>query len=179
MKSVATLMLIEKNKLKVLIKPHPNQVADSSKDIEALKKHFPNLQWIHPSVSNTALFRSGIKFGISMYGTVLHELAYHGITAICAGDNPHSAFSFVQYPKTVESYDWMILNHSKLTLPEDYREQVAAFYYMHNLHHQDDFEVNINLILGFNMLYGTSELAYKSLMATSVVEQKAKSYAAR
>jgi hypothetical protein len=163
-----TLKLIEKNNLKVLIKPHPNQVADSSEDIETLKRNFPALKWINPSVSNTALLKSGMKFGISLYGTVLHELAYHGITAICAGDNPHTSFSFIHYPKTVDEYDWLILNHAKLKMPEDYRQQVAAFYYMHNIYTQDDFEITTNLSPGVHMFNANSELASKSVKTVAV-----------
>ena len=34
--------------------------------------------------------------------------------------------------------DWMILNHSKLTVQEDYRPQVSAFSFLHNCNQQDD-----------------------------------------
>ncbi|MEQ9415456.1 MAG: hypothetical protein RIF39_16590, partial [Cyclobacteriaceae bacterium] len=158
--------LIEKNKLKVIVKPHPNQVADSSIVIERLKTKFPTLQWINPHVSNTSLLTSEVKFGISIYGTVLHELAYHGITAICAGDNPHSSFNFVQYPKTIAEYDWMILNHAELKIPDDFREQVAAFYYMPNCIKRDDFDLTTDLLNGFNVFNADSELACQSMRTT-------------
>jgi hypothetical protein len=160
-----TFELIEQNKLNILVKPHPNQVADSSNDIDRLKAQFPALQWIDPRVSNAVLLKSGIKFGISLYGTILHELAYHGITAICAGDNPHTSFGFVHYPRTVAEYDWMILNHSRLQMPADFRQQVAAFYYMHNSHQRDDFELNTDLPLVSDMFTANSELACKAVKA--------------
>src|SRR5258706_1064677 len=107
--AIFTLDLISKNNLRVGVKPHPNQVANSKKDIASLKRQFPSIRWIDPQTSNIQIFNSGIQFGISVYGTVLHELAYQGINQICAGDNPHVSFEVVHSPKPLPEYESMIL----------------------------------------------------------------------
>lgn len=158
-----TFRLIEKNKLNIGIKPHPNQTEESKRDIKKLKRAFPSLQWIEPSTSNLKIFGSGIKFGISIYGTVLHELAYHGINPICAGDNPHASFDFIHRPETIVEYDRLILNANDLRLPLDYKDKVASFFYMHNVYSKEDYPVDETLFRGQSVYNANSELFKKVL----------------
>ncbi len=156
-----TFSIIEKHNLNVGVKPHPNQVVESSQIINGLKRKYPSLKWIDPKTTNSQILNSGIKFGISVYGTILHELAYHGITPICGGDNPHASFSFVQTPKNIKEYEEMIVHASDLKLPYGHKEQVAAFYYMHNANAVEGFAVNERLFTGWNLLNGSSDLFLK------------------
>lgn len=156
-----TFTLIEKHKLNVGVKPHPNQVAESSQTIDELKRKYPSVKWIDPKTTNSQILNSGIKFGVSVYGTILHELAYHGIIPICAGDNPHASFSFVQTPKSIEDYEEMILNAKNLKLPPDCKEQVIAFYYMHNANAAEGFSVDKGLFAGWNVFNCSSDLFLK------------------
>jgi len=153
-----TLKLIIDNSLNIGVKPHPNQVSDSKKDIDHIKKKYPSIQWIDPRISNSVIINSGIKFGISVYGTILHELAFHGINPICAGDNPHASFEFVHLPRSIEEYDQMILNSGNLRISPDCEDMVSAFYYMHNIHPKEDFHVNEKLFRGYNITNGSSAL---------------------
>ncbi len=153
-----TFKIILKHQLNIGIKPHPNQTAESSRDIEYLKQKYPSVQWINPKTSNVHILNSGIKFGISVYGTVLHELAYHNIIPICAGDNPHASFDFVFFPKSQEEYESLILNHRKLTLPTDCQDQVAAFYYMHNVYPKGQINFDDSKLNGYNIINGSSQL---------------------
>jgi hypothetical protein len=156
-----TLDLIVKHNLNIGVKPHPNQTENSRRDIVRLKEQYPSLQWIDPHTSNHKIINSGITFGISIHGTILHELAYHGINPVCAGDNPHTSYGFVHYPKTIADYDKMIVNFSSLELPLDYREQVASFYYMHNIYHKDDFTLQNDVLTRYDLVGGSSELLVK------------------
>lgn len=156
-----TFALLEKHNLNVGVKPHPNQVVESSQVIDELKRKYPSLKWIDPKTPNSEILNSGIKFGVSVYGTILHELAYHGITPICAGDNPHASFSFVQTPKSIKEYEEMIVNVMDLNLPADYKEQVAAFYYMHNANAAEGFTVDESLFTGWNVFNCSSDLFLK------------------
>jgi hypothetical protein len=156
-----TFAIIEKYNLNVGVKPHPNQVVESSQAIDELKRKYPSLKWIDPKTTNSQILNSGIKFGVSVYGTILHELSYHGITPICAGDNPHASFNFIQTPKSIKEYEEMIVNAKNLNLPADYREQVAAFYYMHNANAAEGFIVDKHLFTGWNVFNCSSDLFLK------------------
>lgn len=154
---IHTINLIIENNLNIAIKPHPNQVEDSKVIISSLMLQFPRIQWIDPKVSNRIIMNSGIKFGISIYGTVLHELVYHGIHAISAGENPHSSYEFVHNPKSIDEYDYLISNHNELVLPDDYKTQVESFYYMHNVSICSDLNIDIESLNDFNQLNSTSK----------------------
>ena len=159
-----TLNFIQKNALNIAIKPHPNQTEESRKVIEDLKMKYKNIQWIEPTISNSVILKSKIKFGISVYGTVLHELAYHGKNPICAGDNPHAAFNFVHTPSSIESYDRMILENEKLMLPENYMDEIGSFYFMHNIHDKEDVLIPIGILKDFNVFNSDSSLIEKTLL---------------
>lgn len=135
--AIFTLQLISEHNLNIAVKPHPNQRPESLEVVQILKKMFPNILWIEQNISNTQIFASGIKYGVSIYGTVLHELAYHNIIAIAAGDNPHISFDFVYTAKSKDEYKQLILNAATLTVIADAKKQVQMFCYMHALNHND------------------------------------------
>ena len=135
---IYTLGVIQEYKLNFVVKPHPNQIKESEDVIIKLKKMFPDIVWLDSSVSNSAIMNSGIHCGVSVYGTILHELAYHNIVPIAAGDHPHISFDFVNTPETKKEYKYYLLNFKNLELPEDYKETVLAFYYMHNIYYKED-----------------------------------------
>ena len=136
-----TIHLTLDNKLNIGFKPHPNQLPESRKVINKLKLRFPMIQWIDEQTSNKTIFESGIDFGLSIYGTILTELAFHKIKPICCGDNPASDYNFIFEAKTKNEYDSFILNYTKLKLRSDIEDHLGQYYYMHFLH---EFYYNIN-----------------------------------
>lgn len=135
--AVYTLQTIQDHGLKIAVKPHPNQVPESIVAVNALKQKFPKVQWLDSAVSNKSIFKSGIKCGFSVYGTILHELAYHGIAAVAAGDHPHVAFNIAYTPQTRNDYKEKLLDYVNLRVPEGVKNEVLAFYYMHNLYNKE------------------------------------------
>lgn len=131
---VYLMNLTIKYSLNIAFKPHPNQLPENQKIIDSFKLKYPNIKWIDKSISNKKIFSSGIKYGLSVYGTVLPELAFHGIKPISCGDNPASDFDFVFQAKTKSEYEYLILNHINLKLPEDLNYQLGSYYYMNYLH---------------------------------------------
>ena len=129
-----TFNLIIKNNLNIGIKPHPNQNPTSLKITSSLMKKYKNLNWIDQFVSNNAIFSSGISFGISVYGTILSELAFNRIIPISCGDNPTVDYNFTYNAKTIEEYDDLILNHKKHVLKKNAEKELGEFMYMHYLH---------------------------------------------
>lgn len=128
------MKLTIKHSLNIAFKPHPNQLPENQKIIDSFKLKYPNIKWIDKSISNKIIFSSGIKYGLSVYGTVLPELAFHGIKPISCGDNPASDFDFVFQAKTKSEYEYLILNHFNLNLPEDLANQLGGYYYMNYLY---------------------------------------------
>lgn len=128
-----TLGLIQKNHLPFAIKPHPNQLPESKRVVERLQIEYPDVHWLPASISNKQIFRSGIKCGVSVYGTILHELVYHGIPAIAAGDHPHTDFKIAYTPTTIDAYAHALCNYRDIVMPINAKDEVLAFYYMHNI----------------------------------------------
>lgn len=138
-----TLETIQSQGLPIAVKPHPNQLPESREVVEHLKLRFPGVRWIAPATSNRTIFVSGIRCGISVYGTILHELAYHGIAALAGGDHPHVAFDIATTPTSVETYRQQLIDFRSLQLPADVQDQVLAFYYMHNIYDKEDLKVGL------------------------------------
>jgi hypothetical protein len=136
---------------KIAIKPHPNQTYFSSTFVEKLKLEFKNYFWINPTVSNQYIFLKKPLFGLSVGGTVLHELAYHGIVPISAGKNPHSSYNFVFTPKNKKNY-FELINHAfkkKIKLPKNFKNEILKFYYTYYLHNNDymiNYSRKVNLL---------------------------------
>ncbi len=133
-----TIDILKENKIDFWIKPHPNQMEDSKIVVETLKIKYHNLKFLSTKITNKQLVDSGICAGISVYGTVAHELAYLGIPVVLCGDNPHSSYSFCFEAKNNQEYEIMLQGINSLTLPQDTKYQVESFYYMHNLNHSKE-----------------------------------------
>lgn len=139
-----TLQLIQEHQLPIAVKPHPNQLPESQEVVRQLQADFPGVRWLPAKLSNRVLFRSGIRFGVSVYGTILHELAFHDIPGLSAGDHPHTAFDIAITPRTIEEYRSRLLAFRELKLPSNAREEVLAFYYMHNLHVDEGLDIALD-----------------------------------
>lgn len=124
------------------LKPHPNQIALSDEAITRLRYKYPDLHWLPATVSNLQLVQSGITCGVTVYGTVAHELAYLGVPSICCARHPHYTFDFCRTARTKHEYEAMLKTYWEKPLTrEEMRRQALAFYYMHNLHEAGDARV--------------------------------------
>jgi hypothetical protein len=139
-----SLQLIQEHQLPIAVKPHPNQLPESHDVVRQLQTEFPRVSWLPAKLSNRILFRSGILCGVSVYGTILHELAFHGIPGLAAGDHPHTAFDIAITPRTIEDYRTKLLAFRNLKLSDNARDEVLAFYYMHNLHADEGLEIPLD-----------------------------------
>jgi len=139
-----TIKKIADNNLKIAIKPHPNQLPESAIVVKSLMEMYPQVIWIDPRTSNAQIFSSGIKVGISVYGTILHELAYHGICPIAAGDHPHIDFNIANTPISIVEYENLLINYRNLSIRADTKDEVLRFYYMHNIYSKEDLMSKAN-----------------------------------
>jgi hypothetical protein len=89
--------------------------------------------------SNTQLADAGIACGVTVYGTVAHELAYLGIPTIGCARHPHHSFAFCHTAGNVAEYEALLLKSTRLPADrEAMRRQALEFYYMHNLYGSND-----------------------------------------
>ena len=133
-----------KHNLKIAFKPHPLERSESKFVSDNLKLKYPDIKWLDKEISNNQIFKSDIKFGTSIYGTVLAELAYHGIKSLSAGDNPTSSFNFCYQAKSINEYEKLIINPDLIDTTNNYKEEVCKYYHMHYLNHKSDIELNIS-----------------------------------
>ena len=135
-----TVHLIKKHDLNIGIKPHPHDLTiESKRFVDKLKKKYTNLNWIDKKMSNTTIFDSNIKFGITHHGTVASELAYFGIIPITCAENPTSSFNFTKQARSKEEYANIIckIKNSKFKID---KKEVFKFYYMHYMVDVDDYK---------------------------------------
>ena len=154
-----SIITLEKYKISYYLKPHPNQTSDSKKVVDELKVKYPYVKFISSKVTNKQLVDGGIAVGISVYGSVAHELSYMGIPVILSSENPHSSYSFCFEARSKDEYENLIKNCISLNLPIDYKEQVESFYYMHNLNKDKD---ELDLITATNKLRKINTLSQDS-----------------
>jgi hypothetical protein len=117
------------------IKPHPNQISASDTAFNDLLKLYPGLRVISPKITNAQLVHGGIRCGITVYGTVAHELAYMGVPSIGCARHPHHAFDFCRTAYSRDEYKELLLTSGVCEISKDeMRLQALEFFYMHNLH---------------------------------------------
>ena len=116
------------------IEPHPNQVSFSEGVLIELKQRFPAVNFISSGTSNIDLVEVGILCGVTVYGTVAHELAYLGVPTITCARHPHVGFDFCMTAKSVEQYKNILIIPNLSMNKVEMRKQALNFYYMHNLY---------------------------------------------
>jgi len=117
------------------LKPHPNQISLSGAVLDELRAKYPDLPMLTVGVTNVQLAEAGMLCGVTVYGTVAHELAYLGIPTIACARHPHHSFDFCRTATNIEQYREFLQSPGVYPLSrEQMRHQALAFYYMHNLH---------------------------------------------
>lgn len=156
-----TIEIFEENNIPFILKPHPNQIDDSAKVIKRLKKRYPNLQFVSPKITNRQLVDGGIKLGVSVYGTVAHELVYMGVPIVLCGKNPHSSFNFIFEAKSLNEYNNLLQNYLNLSIGKEKKYEVEAFYFMHNMNQSKETEDLMKMFIKLFYKYKQFEIYEK------------------
>ncbi len=130
-----TIQTLSEAGIPFFLKPHPNQIPASVEVLKLLHAQFPMLRMLSTRITNRQLVDAGMKAGVTVYGTVGHELAYLGVPVICCARHPHHSFDFCRTARNVTEYKAML--HQPFELPlsrEEMSKQALQFYYAHNLH---------------------------------------------
>ena len=103
--------IIKKTDYDWYIKEHPSSTIQTSEEIYKLKKNNLKLKSIDKNFPNNQLNKIGIKFVLTVYGSVASELPIYNINVINASrNNPHFDFNFCINPKNVHDYKKILLN---------------------------------------------------------------------
>jgi len=155
------------------LKPHPNQVELSSNVLEQLRARYPTARFLPQGVTNTQLADAGMACGVTVYGTIAHELAYLGVPTVACARHPHIAFEFCRTARSKDEYEALL--RSATELPVDaklMRREALAFYYMHNLHGEaEDLELRARFIALWKLCQSASSPADALLEALSRLRQ--------
>jgi hypothetical protein len=130
-----TIAVLQAEGTPFYLKPHPNQVSLSEGVLADLKLACPQARFLSARVSNVQLAQQGILCGVTVYGTVAHELAYLGVPSIACARHPHHSFGFCRTARSADEYRDLLADAAArpMAAPE-MKRQALAFYYMHNLH---------------------------------------------
>lgn len=120
------------------LKMHPAARRRDPIIINRLLEKYPRIKLLPANISPIQLKDEGVRYALTVYGTIGHEYPAIGIEVINAGLNPHSAFDFTWNPKTKEEYDDLILNLENLK-PKNNLDDLYKFYCMHYLYYDREY----------------------------------------
>jgi hypothetical protein len=156
----ATIEILQAAGLPFMLKPHPSQRVESSRDLEQLKRKYPGVRFVSPDVSNRQLVDAGMACAVTVYGSVAAEMAYLGVPSISCGDNPHASFDAFALAHDKEEYRRLLSKFPALPRdPERLRRQACAFYYMHNMNNTADaLELRDRMLEFYNYMINKLEI---------------------
>jgi hypothetical protein len=135
-----TIQTLEDAGLRYLVKPHPNQIQLSEFVTEGLTQKFPQLKLLSPQITNQQLVDGGIVCGITVYGTVAHELAFLGVPTVSCSRDPHNSFEFCKRARDINTYkEFLVSDPADFISKSEMRRQALEFYFMHNLAETSEF----------------------------------------
>lgn len=109
------------------LKAHPCAVRRDYMIYDMFIRRYPKIKFIKTAVSPFQLKKEGVRFALTVNGTIGQEYPLLGIQVITAGLNPYSCYSFTHNPKSKEEYDDMIMNLDKLE-EAGHLEEIYQFY---------------------------------------------------
>lgn len=119
------------------LKMHPDPLPGTLEIMQGILAQFPKITLIPHEISFHQLVKEGLDFILTAYGSIGGESPLLGIPVINAGYNPRIAYDFNWHPKTLEEYEYYLLNLDKLH--KDIKEEdVYEFYYMNHYYVYDD-----------------------------------------
>ena len=123
----------------IAVKPHPDSKPPSLQFVNQLKKRFPDFIWLDPKTSNKLIFKKKPLFGTTVMGTVLHELAYHNIIPISAGEHGALAYNFVKTAKNkIDYFDLLDKAINKKIKYRFKKKEIYEWVYMSYLHDESE-----------------------------------------
>lgn len=120
------------------IKMHPCAKRRDKMIIDILIEKYPEIKMIPPDISPIQLRDEGVRYALTVSGTIGQELPEIGIQVIMAGENPYSCFDFVWNPASKEEYNNLIYNLDKLEEKTN-MDDLYKFYALNYLFYDWDY----------------------------------------
>ena len=125
--------IIKQTNYEWFIKDHPSFNYVTKKEIYSLIRNNKNLKLISKNFPNNQLAKLGIKFVLTIYGSVASELSPFGIKVINASkNNPHFDYNFCINPQNLNQYKRILLNLRKIKNKFKI-DELYSFHFMKNL----------------------------------------------
>ena len=130
---VAVGEITQGSKLEFLVKPHPYSITGESGILEQLKsicKAYPHFTLIPSSTSHYDIKNLGVKYCLTVHGSIAHEISALGLIVINASlNNPHKNYNFCITPTSLEDFQKMIKNIELINLDVDL-DSIYEYYFM-------------------------------------------------
>ncbi len=121
------------SKLEYLVKPHPYSITGESGILEQLKsicKAYPHFTLIPSSTSHYDIKNLGVKYCLTVHGSIAHEISALGLIVINASlNNPHKNYNFCITPTSLEDFKKIIKNIESINLDVDL-DSIYEYYFM-------------------------------------------------
>ncbi len=102
---------------------------------DMITRKYPKIKRIPAAISPHQLRDEGVKYALTVCGTIGQEYPAIGIQVINAGRNPYDCFDFTWNPRNKEEYDNIILNLRNLKPKKDI-EGLYRFYCLRYLYYE-------------------------------------------
>ena len=121
----------EKNKkFNWLLKVHPIYYDKEISFVHKILNNYPHIKILPKDVTNGELINKGIKFVLSIYGSITYEYAYFGVPSILASKNhPYKKYNFMRDASTKSQYKKILKSLNNLKIPVS-RDEVLEYYFM-------------------------------------------------
>lgn len=117
------------------LKEHPDGRRKDFIIWDMIINKYPKIKKIPAAVSPYQLRDEGVRYALTVCGTIGQEYPAIGIQVITAGRNPYDCYDFTWNPKTKEEYDEIILNLQNLEPKKD-MEGLYRFYCLRYLYYE-------------------------------------------
>ncbi len=141
------------------IKMHPSASKRDFIIIDKYLRKYPKIKKIDAMVSPIQLRDEGLKYALTVCGTISYEYPLLGIQVINAGMNHSVSFDFAWNPKSKDEYDELLLNLHELS-PKNNYEDIYKCFSIEFLYHKK------------HLYYGASIFFNDSLLGMERIELK-------
>lgn len=122
------------------IKTHPDYRPGTMETLQKILGKYPKLSLLPPDASHHQIIAEGIDVVLTVYGTIGFEYAALGVPVINASTvNPHIAYPFNHHPRSVDEYQFMLMNLSGILRKDvSYNEEIYEYYFMRNVYNTNN-----------------------------------------
>ena len=118
------------NKYNWLLKVHPIFYDKEISIVNNILKEYPHIKILPKFATHQELIKKGIRFVLTVYGSVAYEYAYFGIPSILATKNhPYKKYNFVKDAGTINEYKKLLANLENLKFTFS-KKEILEYYFI-------------------------------------------------